>query len=222
MQGPNGKQVRAARVLLDWDAPHLAALVGIRRESILAIENGLTQPRSGTLEKIIKVFNDNGVEFIDNQGVRFIPEGVDVLNGQDGLALFLDKVYDQLAAHGGLIAATGIDEDQWIAAYGADNSKKHFARMNALCKARADIKILSLTCEGVYPSSTSSYTEYRWISKDRFSLVPFYLCGDMLGIVVFQADPSPKIILIRSSAVAGAYRQQFEELWSSAKIIPSK
>ena len=80
--------------------------------------------------------------------------------------------------------------------------------------------IRSLTREGVYPSSTSSYTEYRWISRERFGTIPFYLCGDKLGIVIFQSDPPPKIILIRSSVVADAYRQQFEEMWDAAKIIP--
>lgn len=217
-----GKQIRAARVLLDWDAEDLAAIAMVNRETIFNIERGTVQARPSTIDKIIKAFSDHRVEFLEDQGVRFIPEGVDVLNGRAGLVTFLDKVYDYLARHGGAVAATGIDEKQWTEAYGADNSKKHFVRMNALCKERNDITIRSLTREGVYPVSTSSYTNYRWIEKERFGTVPFYLCGDMLGIVIFKASPSPKIILIHSSEVAAAYHQQFEDLWKAAKIIPEK
>ncbi len=215
-----GKQIRAARVLLDWDAEDLAAKAGVNRETIFNIERGTVQARPSTIDKIIRTFNDHRVEFLDDQGVRFIPEGVDVLNGQTGLIKFLDKVYDHLAAHGGQIVATGIDENQWKAAHGVEGARKHFSRMNTLCKERKDISIRSLTLEGTYPASTSSYTEYRWIPKDRFGMVPFYLCGDMLGIVIFKSKPSPKIILVHSSEVAAAYRRQFEDLWSMAKVIP--
>lgn len=217
-----GKQIRAARIFLEWDAEDLASYADVNRETVFNIERGTVQPRPGTIDKIIKAFSDHRVEFLEDQGVRFTPEGVDVLNGQQGLIKFLDKIYSYLDAHGGELAATGIDEKQWIAAYGEENSRKHFTRMNALCKRRKDITIRSLTKEGFYPDESSSYTKYRWIDKKRFGTVPFYLCGDLLGIIVFKSNPSPKIILIQSSEVAAAYKQQFDDLWEAAKIIPTK
>ncbi|MBV8061101.1 MAG: helix-turn-helix transcriptional regulator, partial [Alphaproteobacteria bacterium] len=106
-------QIRAARALLSWDAAELSKRSGIARATIFNIENGVTHGRDESLSKIRKAFEAENLEFIDGQGVRFRPEGVDVLSGREGLVAFLDDVYSYLSANGGVVCTTNIDEQRW-------------------------------------------------------------------------------------------------------------
>jgi len=46
--------------------------------------------------------------------------------------------------------------------------------------------------------------------------VPFYVYDDKFASIIFDADPSPRIIVIRSSQIAEAFRQQFYSMWEKA------
>lgn len=59
-----GKQIRAARALLDWSRDDLIAKSGVSPSALLRLENGLADSRSSTLNKIVKVLTDEGIEFI--------------------------------------------------------------------------------------------------------------------------------------------------------------
>lgn len=214
---PTGKQIRAARVLLDWDADDLAGKCKLTRETILNVEREDTQARETTIDKIVKVINDNGVEFTDNFGVRFKPQGVEVLVGQKGLQHFFNGVYDHVKAHGGTIMQLGVDENQFWA-MGVEFSNFHRKRMTDLVKERDDIKVLAIICEGDTNFIASNYNQYRWISKELFSPVPFYIYGECLAIMNFQTVPvSPTIILHKFPAITEAYRKQFEAFWKMSK-----
>lgn len=89
---PTGKQLRAARALVDWSADDLAVRAGVNRESILHIERGQRQPRAGTVEKIVRVLNDAGVEFNGERGVNLVSENFRVLEGGDCYLRLLDEV----------------------------------------------------------------------------------------------------------------------------------
>ena len=86
-----GRQIRAARGLLKWSAISLAEKAGLTRETINKIEDEIVQPREGTVTDIIRVFDESGVEFTDNSGVRLKPQGVEVLIGKQGLCEFLRR-----------------------------------------------------------------------------------------------------------------------------------
>lgn len=217
-----GRQIRAARALLGWDAADLAEKAHISRETISNIENGATKAREHTLREIERVFNNSGLEFIDNQGVRFKPQGVEVLVGRDGLCKFFDGVYEYTKENGGKIVQLGMDETFFTNILG-DYSHIQKKRMAELVKKRDDVEVQSLICEGDMNFFASEYNEYRWLSKDIFELVPFYIYGENLGIMTFQTTPSPTIILHKFPAITNAYRKQFEAMWRTAQIPdPSK
>jgi transcriptional regulator with XRE-family HTH domain len=67
------RQIRAARGLLGWEAIELGKQTDLSRETIANIESGRTQAREGSLERIAQAFDDAGVEFIPNEGVRLKP-----------------------------------------------------------------------------------------------------------------------------------------------------
>ena len=105
-----GRQIGAARGLLRWSGAVLAEKAGLTRDTINKIESDAVQPREGTVTDIIRVFDEFGVEFTENSGVRLKPQGVEVLTGEAGLKQFFDNVYEHARKHGGTIVQYGLEE----------------------------------------------------------------------------------------------------------------
>jgi DNA-binding XRE family transcriptional regulator len=211
-----GRQIGAARGLLRWSGAVLAEKAGLTRDTINKIEADAVQPREGTVADIIRVFDENGVEFTENSGVRLKPQGIEVLIGQEGLQRFFDAVYDYAKRHGGTIMQLGIDENLFWA-MGVDFSNLHRKRMAELVNNRKDIRVLAILCEGDTNFIASTYNEYRWISEELFAPVPFYIYGECLAIMNFQTVPAPTIILHKFPAITSAYRKQFEAFWKMSR-----
>jgi hypothetical protein len=219
---PSPAQIRAALAILKWENDELAAAADIGTATAFNVKMGNNQPQPRIRAKIRKALEDQGIEFTDFDGVRRRPEGIDVLNGPEGLSKFLDGVYEHLKEHGGNVMVTGVLDEQWTK-YGGDHILNvHVPRMVKLCSERKDIEVLSLCPEGSHKFDYDSYTKYRTQPKQLFDSVPFYVYGDNLAIIIFQAEPPPKIIFIRSSVVAQAYRNQFSQLWGLAKEMPKR
>ena len=216
-----GRQIRAGRGLLKWSGIVLAERAGLTRDTINRIEDDSVQPQKGTLADIIRVFDENGVEFTDNFGVRLKPQGIEVLSGHEGFCRFYDLLYSDLLAHGGTINACGVDEDLFAKHHG-EQTDKHIARMTELAKSRKDIAMQILIRDGDNNYSAGGYASYRWLSTESFTSTCFYVFNDYLALISFTAVPAPNVILIKSAAHADSYRQQFQKLWETAKIPPKK
>jgi transcriptional regulator with XRE-family HTH domain len=214
-----GRQIRAARALLSWDAATLAGKAGLTRETVSNIENGLTQARGGSLDKLKKVVEANGIQFTEFNGVREKPDDVNVLGGPEGLAIFFDQVYEHLRNQGGVVCASGVDEKQFAKHHGEDHATKHIKRMSQLVKGRGDILFNVLLREGDKNFIASDYCHYKWLKQSDFVATPFYVFGDTLALISFQSDPAPKILMILSAVFAEAYRRQFDVAWQAAQEI---
>lgn len=214
-----GRQVRAARGLLGWDASALAEKANLSRETISNIENGSVQARGGTLNDIERVFVEHRLEFIDNQGVRFRPEGVEVLNGKEGVAKFWDLAFMTAQISGGIFRQNGINDDALIQC-APDVVEKHIKRMAALRQTRHDALVRVILHYGNYNFVCTEYADYKWHPQNMPTPVPYYVFGDSVGIFVFDADPAPKIILISSPIIAAAYIRQFDETWNISERPP--
>ena len=57
-------QLRAARSLLGWSRRELALVSGVSSGTIKAIENGSTDARISTLQKLARTFKAHDVEFL--------------------------------------------------------------------------------------------------------------------------------------------------------------
>lgn len=214
-----GRQIRAARGLLKWSAISLAEKAGLTRETINKIEDETVQPREGTIADIVRVFEEYGVEFTDNSGIRVKPQGVEVLTGHQGLCHFFDDVYDHVRKHGGLVQHLGIDESLFTE-HLDEYSQVHINRMTKLVGERKDIKFQALIREGDTNFACSDYADYRWQPKELFDPVPFYIYGDCMAIMSFQTAPAPTIVLHKIPAITRAYRKQFESMWKISKVPP--
>ena len=213
-----GRQIKAARALTDMRQDELARCVRLTPQAIRKIEDDAVQPREGTMADLVNVFTTRGIEFIDNQGVRFRPEGIQISNGREGLIALMDDIYD--ASRRGIagdVVLAGAPEDDFVRILG-DYDPIYLANMASV----PNLKMRTIIEEGDMNVVSSAYTEYRWAPKEQFHAVPFYAYADKLAIVVFQADPSPRIFMIQSKTIADAYRRQFDSMWSQAKPLPKQ
>jgi transcriptional regulator with XRE-family HTH domain len=90
------RQIRAARYLLGLDAEDLAAQTGLTRNTVSNIENGTVQPREASLERIVGVLTQRGIEFIGDRGVALVNENYRLIEGKDCYLRLLDQVYHAL------------------------------------------------------------------------------------------------------------------------------
>ncbi len=215
-----GRQIRAARALLDMSQDDLAEATGLTPQAIRKIESGESQPREGTLADITRAFHDRGVEFTDNSGVKLKPSEIEVLEGTSGFSRFYDYLYEHVSHHGGDLCVSGVDE-RLFSKYHL-TAKAHAERMTILRQTRNDIRMQILIEEGDYNFIATGYAAYRWQKKEHFSATPFYVFGDCLALISFSHDPAPQVILIKSATFAQAYRQAFALAWQSSRDIPEK
>lgn len=213
------RQIKAARSLLEWDAEVLANKAGLSRDTVFNIESGRTQARESSLHEIARVFDENGVEFTDNEGVKFKPKNIVTYEGQERFSEYYDFVYNYLHANGGDVCIGGVD-NQYFSQYRPDRAM-HRARMAALVKERKDVRVRILVKEGDERLFGAAYAEYRWQPKEYFYPTSYYAFGEYLALISFANEPPPLVVMIKSVAFAEAYRQLFNFAWDNAVEVPA-
>lgn len=209
--GISTAQIRGARGILNWSQSELAERTGISATSIGSIENGQTNPRSSTMQTIQKAFEDGGVVFIGREGVRIKTGEVKIYTGRSGYLDFFEEVYDTLSKNPGEVLVSNVDERDFAKWHG-DLGSYHLERMGGI----GNISYRILIKEGDTYFPASQYAEYRWLPKEQFSSVPFYVFGKKLAMMLF--DNEPTIILLDYPAVANAYRIQFDAMWLQSMV----
>lgn len=216
-----GPQIAAAISLSGMTQEMLTAEAKLGRNTLTQIIRGNGAYREDTIHRIRNVLETRGVEFLPGEGVRRKPVAVDILTGREGLQQFFDGVHDYASKHGGTIMMFGIDETTFIETITPEFSKDYLKRMTEVSRTRGDLEVLAIICEGDTNFCASEYNEYRWISKDVFQAVPFYIYGETLAIMDFETAPGPTIMLLKSRAITNAYRKQFQAFWKMATPPPA-
>jgi len=211
-----GRQIKAARALIDMSQDELAQAAGLTPQAIRKIESGEAKPREGTISDIMRVFTERGVEFTDNTGVKLKPQGVEVLVGPRGFIQFYDAVYNYLRDNGGDVCVSGVDER--LFEKHRPEGDIHRKRMVEMVKQNKPINMRILIQEGDRYFTASDYATYHWQEKEFFSGTPFYVFGDHLALISFSHEPAPLVILIKSAPIAEAYRQSFNLAWAGSSI----
>lgn len=205
-------QIRGARGVLGWSQGDLSERTGISATSIGSIENGLTQPRDSTLQTIQKAFEDNGIEFLPNDGLRKKSGYINFFRGLAGFKDFYDDIYETARAYGKPMEflVSNVDEQQFMK-WGKDIFAPHSSRMNEL----GNVTYKILVQEGDTNFVASSYAHYRWLPKEFFSSVPFYVYGNKLAVILFDTDLT--VMVLDYPMITDAYRRQFDAMWNIAK-----
>lgn len=214
-----GRQIRAARALLDWDAEELAAKAGLSRDTVFNIEKGVVQARGGSMEKIVQAFSHNGIEFVENQGVRVKPTGVDVYEGADRFNDFYDFLYNHLKTHGGDVCLSIADE-RLLSKY-RKNPTVHYERMQEL-RDTGVVKSFRILANKSNFASKYPYNTYKWQPGNSIAPTAYYTFGDCLALISFEHNPPPYVVVLQSAPIADSYRQAFELAWAAAQEPPKQ
>jgi len=216
-----GRQIKAARALLGWDAADLAKVAQLSRETVSNIENDLVQAREGTLADIADAFYNHGIEFIGNTGVQIRQGSVYELRGSEGFKKLMDEIYmaacDPSAADGKKPLCVSNVDDRLFMKHLGDYMLFHAKRMDDLKKVKVHVLVRE---QDYFTIPGGKYLEYRWCPKQEAGNVPFYVYGDKLAILIFDEAQELQIIVISSRSVAKVYREQFSILWQNSKIPP--
>ena len=206
-------QMRGARGILGWSQEDLSSASGLSVATIRKLEVGNISPRGDTTNSIRSAFENAGLEFIDTNGVRQRAEDTVIYQGLDGLHHFFDDVYLVAKKKGGEFLSVCMSEEPYV---GPDGATVHIDRMSRI-KDKVSVKcILTGDNPEIY---CDAYCEYRWLSKHYVHSVPFYVYDDKYAFFVFEADPSPKIIVTQSTIMSQAFRKQFHSMWEKASPL---
>jgi predicted transcriptional regulator len=61
---PEGRLIKAARILVGWSQGQLSQRAGIGRNSLYRLEAGEADSRASTIEKLVKALARGGIRFI--------------------------------------------------------------------------------------------------------------------------------------------------------------
>lgn len=205
------KELRSARVYLDWSQDDLAERSGLAVSTIRNIEAGTTVPSGKSAQALERAFAEY-IDFLPNGGFQPRQETVKIYKGRAGFIDFLWNVHDTVKAVGGEICVSNVDEKDFFFWLGKEPAQKYKDAM-ALLEKNFYFKVIIK--EGDDYFAAGKYAEYRWIAAEEFSNVPFYVYGDKLAIILFEKEVS--VYVLENKNIADAYRIQFNTLWMRSK-----
>lgn len=208
------RQIQAARALLGWSAADLADKAGLTRATVSNIENDLVQAREGSMEGILKAFDQYGIEFTEGQGVRLKSNDIEVFEGPERFHEFTEFIYEHLHRFGGDVCISAGDESLFLK-YRKD-PELHRQRMKELVD-RGDVRFRILATESKF---NSIFAQMKWQPKQSAVPTSFYAFGNCLALISFAHEPPPYVVLLKSGPFAEAYRHAFNIAWKTAREPP--
>lgn len=207
-----GRQIRAARALLGWDASDLAQKANLTRETISNIENGAVQARESTLNDIVRAFDKHGLEFTEHQGVRFKPNDIEVYEGAERFEDFYTFMYEHLENSGGEVCLSCVNER--LFAKHRKNIEAHRERMKKMAESgRIHVRVMATESHFSAP-----WAEYRWQPEQSATPTAFYAFGNCLALISFDHVNPPYVVLHKSGPFAETYRSAFNSAWEKAAM----
>lgn len=208
----NNLQVKAARALLDWKQEDLAKESGLSAASVALLEQGKGSPREATWAAIRAAFENNGIEFTPDPGVRLRKDkfNLQIFEGHESILKVWRDIESCYAQTGGEVLLSGVDERIWIQKYGEE--------LKQALDWRGGSKIITrfLIAQGDY-LLTADPKYYRAIPKYLFQQTPYYVYADRIAIINWA--PPQTVMLIQNALMAETFRRQFEFNWSIGKEL---
>lgn len=202
----DGKQIAAARQLLDWSQEELAQRSGVSKPSIIRMEKELLSVKDDLRSKVIEAFSNDNVEFIDG-GTRINKQIVKILEGNDCYLRLLDMAHEELKQTNGEILFSGADERR-----SPQQVIDKFIQMK-----KGGIRMRSLINEGD-THIMGSLNDYRWMNEQLF------VDGDVKVIFgeyvayLMSWTGHPRVVCIHDKNITEENRRVFDFIWNiSAK-----
>lgn len=202
-------QIRAARGLLGWDAADLAEKTGLTRATLSNIENNLVQARAGSLEKIVRVFSENGIEFLGDYGVELRNDRLVTLKGENIFFRVLDDIIVTLRNTKNPEALFACVDDRMSPTVVIENYRR---------LRKTGVKMRSLVREGdTY--LMGNLDEYRYLPEAFFHNSATVIYGDKVATMILNPETNTDegAIIMRNPHAAAAQRNLFNLIWSVSK-----
>jgi DNA-binding XRE family transcriptional regulator len=204
-----GRQIRAARALLDWSAEVLAKKVGLSREAINKIEDGSVQPRAKNMADIIQILDRHGIEFNGERGVAFKNDQITTLQGENVFLRVLDDVIATLRNTSNPEALFACVDDKMSPPVVIENYRR---------LRKIGITMRSLVKEG-NTYLMGKLNEYRCLPAEYFHNNATVIYGDKFATMMLDPATGADIgaIIINNPHIAAAQRNLFSLIWYNAQ-----
>lgn len=204
-----GRQIRAGRALKDWSAEILARKVGVSREAINKIEDESVQPRAKTLADIIRVFDENGIEFIGTKGAAYKDDQILTIKGDNAFFRVLDDVIATMRGKAKPEALFACVDDKVSPPVVIENYRR---------LRKAGIAMRSLVKEG-NTYLMGKLSEYRYLPAEYFHNNAIVIYGDKFATMVLDAATGADVaaVIIHNSDIAAAQRNLFKLIWANSR-----
>jgi len=203
-----GRQIKAARSLLDWDAEDLAEKADLSRDTIFNIENGKVQARGASAEKIEQAFTSNGIEFLGERGVALKDDQVLRLSGENIFFRILDDVVATLRNSKNKEALFACVDDKMSPPVVIENYRR---------LRKSGIAMRSLVKEND-TFLMGELNEYRYLPAQYFHNNATVIYGEKFATMILDPETGTDTaaIIIRNPHIAAAQRNLFNFIWSIA------
>lgn len=209
---PTPQQVAAARALVGISQTELAKISGLSYGAVSQFERG-GRSTTDTVDAITRALLPR-VDFIGEDGVKLRNLETKTYYGQEGLIQFMNLVYETARDVGGEFCVSNVDEALFTQRFGEEEDAIYTEKMQ---KLKNNFSFRVLIKEGDTNLLTIGYYHYRWVPKEQFNNIPFYVFGDYLAFLIF--DKETTIHVIHNEKIAQAQRTQFDLAWNAAKEV---
>ena len=193
----------------------MARISGISSPAIKNMERRNNKPRAETLNAIKSSLEDGGIEFLGETGIKLRGEGlkVKVFEGSDALYRLLNDIFDSLVGTKHELLIAGVNETQ----HKKEGGDKFLELVRKRGKHGIKTKLMALEGDKDLVDPSDPHREYRWVSEEIFSHIPYYIYGNKYAILLLGKPQ--KVVLIENKQVADSYRREFLAKWKIAKSI---
>lgn len=193
----------AARGMLGWSQKELSRRTNITPEAINRIERGeVENPRLSTIQAIQEVFEAEGIEFIEQSGIRLRSQVVREFTGEDRYLKMLDDAFYTLKKGEELLV---VCSDDRVSPSAINDSYRRLR--NAGVGMRQIVEDGNTYLMG-------GLDEYRYLPKKYFHNNATIIYGDKVGVVISGQE---KVLIVRDKELAASLRNLFNFMWSATK-----
>ncbi len=204
----SAKQLRAARAHLDLSQDEVAEGAGLTKYTLSNIERGATEGSSRSLEVLQQFYEQNGLLFTDDDGIKVIQSDVRSYEGKMGFHAFMTDVVKTLTAKPGTYCVSNVDENNWLKWLGLEEAVKLRDQINGIAGIRCHI----LVKEGD-ETQFAQYAEYRTLPADAFyDNTSFYVYADKLALIRFDPD-NVTVRVLHNQYFTESFKLMFYRFW---------
>lgn len=212
-------QMRSARAMLDISQGQVAENLGIAANTLSKIESGQIDTPASRSTEIQNFYERAGIEFTENEGVRWKKAEVRKYEGKQGFLSFMLHVYETVSKQGGPYCVANVDERDWMRTLGEDVALDLRKRTAALKKVEARI----LVKEGDWNFTATDYAKYMWLPEDVMGETPFYIFGDNLAFIQFAENVEDvKVFVLEQPLFSKSFKRMFDAIWNNVALEPKE